>query len=90
MKKQTAGRDMLGDLAPKFAELNDDLMNRNKDLYTRCHDLFPMEIEANNEGLFKAYQLMTYTKLPGKETQLMHLDYLSNLLKYDWNSDKNL
>lgn len=24
MKKQTAGRDNLGDLAPKFAELNDD------------------------------------------------------------------
>ena len=26
MKKQTAGRDMLGDLAPKFAELNDDVL----------------------------------------------------------------
>ena len=24
MKKQTAGRDRLGELAPKFAELNDD------------------------------------------------------------------
>ena len=24
-KKQTAGRDRLGDLAPKFAELNDDI-----------------------------------------------------------------
>lgn len=24
--KQTAGRDMLGDLAPKFAELNDDVL----------------------------------------------------------------
>lgn len=26
MKKQTAGRDNLGDLAPKFAELNDDVL----------------------------------------------------------------
>ena len=26
MKKQTAGRDHLGELAPKFAELNDDVL----------------------------------------------------------------
>ncbi len=26
VKKQTAGRDQLGDFAPKFAELNDDLV----------------------------------------------------------------
>lgn len=26
MKKQTAGRDNLGGLAPKFAELNDDIL----------------------------------------------------------------
>ena len=26
MKKQTAGRDMLGSIAPKFAELNDDVL----------------------------------------------------------------
>lgn len=26
MKKQTAGRDQLGDFAPKFAELNDDIL----------------------------------------------------------------
>lgn len=26
MKKQTAGRDKLGSLAPKFAELNDDVL----------------------------------------------------------------
>ncbi|MEJ1311833.1 carboxymuconolactone decarboxylase family protein [Latilactobacillus sakei] len=25
-KKQTAGRDLLGDFAPKFAELNDDVL----------------------------------------------------------------
>ncbi len=26
MKKQTAGRNILGDIAPKFAELNDDVL----------------------------------------------------------------
>lgn len=26
MKKQAAGRDKLGKLAPKFAELNDDIL----------------------------------------------------------------
>jgi len=26
MKKQTAGREYLGKLAPKFAELNDDVL----------------------------------------------------------------
>ena len=26
MKKQTAGREKLGELAPKFAELNDDVL----------------------------------------------------------------
>lgn len=26
MKKQTAGRDVLGEFAPKFAELNDDVL----------------------------------------------------------------
>ena len=25
-KKQTAGKDRLGELAPKFAELNDDIL----------------------------------------------------------------
>lgn len=29
MKKQTAGRDTLGSFAPKFAELNDDVLFGN-------------------------------------------------------------
>ena len=61
-------------------ELNDDLMNRNKDLYTRCHDLFPMEIEANNTGLLQSYNLMSHTKLPNREKKIMHLQYVDSLL----------
>ena len=30
MKKQTAGRDSLGEFAPKFAELNDDGMGKRR------------------------------------------------------------
>lgn len=40
MKKQTAGRDTLGNFAPKFAELNDNVLfgevwSREKELSTR-------------------------------------------------------
>ena len=40
MKKQTAGRDQLGEFAPKFAELNDDVLfgevwSREKELSLR-------------------------------------------------------
>ena len=48
--------------------------------YNANHDLFPLEIDATNNGYLKAYQLMTYTKLPGRETQIMHLEYLKSLL----------
>ena len=44
MKKQTAGRDRLGDLAPKFAELNDDVLfgevwSREKELSPRYRSM---------------------------------------------------
>ncbi|MFT8413211.1 MAG: carboxymuconolactone decarboxylase family protein [Oenococcus oeni] len=44
MKKQTAGRDNLGDFAPKFAELNDDVLfgqvwSREKELSPRDRSL---------------------------------------------------
>ena len=36
-KKQTAGRDRLGELAPKFAELNDDVLFGEVSRSTRRH-----------------------------------------------------
>ena len=48
--------------------------------FNNDYNLLPMEIEANNVGLLKSYQLMTYTKLPSRETQLMYSQYLSSLL----------
>ena len=45
MIKQTAGRDSLGDFAPKFAELNDDILfgevwSREKELDFLALDSF--------------------------------------------------
>ena len=39
-------------------ELNEKLQLENKDLYNKHHDLFPMEIEANNTGLLNSYNLI--------------------------------
>lgn len=44
MKKQTAGRDRLGDLAPKFAELNDDVLFEK--VWSREKELSPPETAA--------------------------------------------
>ena len=52
----------------------------NNQFYDKNHDLFPMEIEANNNGLLKSYNLLSYTKLPGRETRILYLQYLFSLL----------
>ena len=48
--------------------------------YKSNHDLFPMEIDANNNGYLTAYNMMNYTKLPGKELRIMQLQYFFSLL----------
>ncbi|MER0467136.1 carboxymuconolactone decarboxylase family protein [Bacillus cabrialesii subsp. cabrialesii] len=40
-QKQTAGRDILGDFAPKFAELNDDVLFG--DIWAREEELSPRD-----------------------------------------------
>ena len=66
-KKQTAGRDQLGDFAPKFAELNDDVLfgqvwSREKELSLRDRSLLTVtalitkgafEQPAKNNGITK-------------------------------------
>ena len=67
-----------------FHELNDELIAKNYNLYNNFHDLFPMEIEANNMGLLYSYNLMSHTKLPNREKRIMHLQYINSLLSnYD-------
>lgn len=39
-KKQTAGRDMLGDFAPQFAALNDDVLFG--EVWSKENELLPM------------------------------------------------
>lgn len=55
-KKQTAGRDNLGDLAPKFAELNDDVLfggvwSREKELSPRDRSMITCA-SLMSQGLF--------------------------------------
>ena len=47
MKKQTAGRDRLGDLAPKFAELNDDVLFGK--VWSREKELSPQRPQHDND-----------------------------------------
>ena len=55
MIKQTAGRDQLGDFAPKFAQLNDDVLfgevwNREEKLSLRDRSLV-MVVSLMSQGL---------------------------------------
>ena len=68
MKKQTAGRDRLGTLAPKFAELNDDILfgeiwSREDKLSLRDRSLITIST-LMAQGLFP--QLKSHIEL-GKE-----------------------
>ncbi len=58
------------------------LHHSNLVFYRQNHDIFPMEIEANNLGFLKSYQLLSYTKLPTRESRIMYLQYLSSSLLY--------
>lgn len=52
MKKQTAGRDILGDLAPQFAELNDDVLFG--EVWSR-----EQQLSARDRSLITVASLMT-------------------------------
>ena len=55
MEKQTAGRKQLGDLAPKFAELNDDVLFG--EIWSREEELSPRDrSHAVISALFSAGQ----------------------------------
>ena len=68
MKKQTAGREHLGELAPKFAELNDDVLfgevwSREEELSARDRSMITIAA-LFSAGLYP--QLKSHLKL-GKE-----------------------
>lgn len=61
MKKQTAGRDKLGDLAPKFAELNDDVLFGQ--VWSR-----ESELSAHDRSMITIASLMTAGNLEQLES----------------------
>ena len=61
-------------------ELCEKLHLDSQEFYDNNHDLFPMEIEANNNGLLKAYNIISHTKLPKKESRILYLQYIKSLL----------
>ena len=81
---QKKNHDMLTSKTPTIYlflyELCEKLHLDSQAFYDKNHDLFPMEIEANNNGLLKAHNLLSYTKLPNKETKLLYLQYLNSCL----------
>lgn len=62
-KKQTAGRDILGDLAPKFAELNDDVLFG--EVWSR-----EGEMSAHDRSLVTCASLMSQGLFPQLATHL--------------------
>ena len=56
-----------------------DLCNNIK-ADNNTNNLLSMNIEASNNSLLTAYNLMNHTKLPSKEANIMHLKYLKSLL----------
>ena len=82
-EKQTAGRNLLGDLAPKFAELNDDVLfgevwSREEQLSSRDRSMITI-VALFSAGLYP--QLKTHLAV-GKShgitkqeaVELVHLD----------------
>ena len=67
-------------------ELCRELQRNDLKFYNQNHDLFPMEIEANNNGYLKAYHIISRTKLPKRELNILKRQYLFSLLN---NYEKN-
>ncbi|MBC8743754.1 carboxymuconolactone decarboxylase family protein [Lactobacillus sp. Marseille-P7033] len=70
VKKQTTGRDQLGDFAPKFAELNDDVLfgqvwSREKELSPRDRSLITVTALITKEEIAEVItQLAFYVGWP--------------------------
>lgn len=56
------------------------LHRNDQAFYTKNHDLFPTEIDANNNGYLKAYNLLSHTNLPSRELEIMRAQYNFSLL----------
>ena len=69
-------------------KLSENLHKRNMDYYQTLdgHDLFPLEIEADNVAFSKAYKIMKITNIPKKDLKILYTYYL-NVLLYNYSID---
>ena len=70
-------------------ELCQRLHYNNQEFYHHNHDLFPMEIDANNYGYLKSYRFLSHTNLPKRELKIMQTQYTFSLL-YNYKKINNL
>ena len=61
-------------------KISNKLKENKPNIYKKIKKLTPKEREAHHIGLYTAYELMKYTKLPRKETKIMYLEYLKSIL----------
>ena len=61
-------------------ELCQKLHYNSPAFYHFNHDLFPMEIDANNNGYLKSYKFLSHTNLPKRELKIMQTQYTFSLL----------
>ena len=61
-------------------ELCDKLYCDDKSFYEDNHDLFPMEINANNNGLLYASNIINHSNIPRRESNILRLQYNRSLL----------
>ena len=82
MKKQTAGRDQLGEFAPKFAELNDDVLfgevwSREDKLSLRDRSLVTKNIvfsSCNSPNFLKLIFIIS------REYNILHIFPISSII----------
>ncbi len=54
-------------------------LRKNKNFYKENHNSFPMEIDAANFGLLKAFEILSHTKMIPRERRILQAEYLSSL-----------
>ena len=81
-KKKIESSNKQEELYRYLIELSIKEKENNQKLFRGSPLLIPAEIEATNTGLLTAFNLLDYTKLPSKESNIMYLEYLKNLILY--------
>ena len=66
-------------------------LRKDKEFYKKNHNCFPMEIDAANFGLSKAFEILSHTKLVSRERKILQAEYLNSLhQRYSLSDDKRI